>query len=84
MHSSSLTSHSLLKNLEDLYFLSLEKENLTIALKIIELLGRRYDLFAPETTKKPLNLESLTEKDIKHLIKQLETKLKLDRQNSPE
>lgn len=83
MPLSPLTPNLLLKNLEELYSLALTKENLPVALKILELLGRQHGLFAPQNTKKSLELETLTENDLKRLIKQLESKLKLDQQRPP-
>lgn len=77
----SLSSSAILKDLEEIYLMSLEKGNFAVALKAKELLGRELGLFALKNTsaiKNKLSLSDLSEEDIIRLIEELETKLKLD------
>lgn len=81
MKTRSSVSKEILKDLEDLYQLALEKENFPSALKAKELLGREYGLFFPKSSsaqKEKMALSNISDDDIHHLIEELEAKLKLD------
>jgi len=80
MKTQSSISKAILRDLENLYQLALEKENFSSALKAKELLGREYGLFAPKSPtsqKEKMDLNNISDEDINQLIKALETKLKM-------
>lgn len=86
MKTQSSVSKNILRDLEDIYQLALEKENFPSALKAKELLGREYGLFVPKSTssqKQKMDLNNISDEDMDHLIKALEAKLKLDPPNAP-
>jgi len=87
MAKKSASSASILKDLEEIYFMCLEKRNFSVALKAKELVGRAQGLFdvkKSEDKKTKMTLEELSDDDITHLIKELEAKLKLDLQENTE
>jgi len=71
MISNTKRSH-ILKDLENLYALALEKGNFSVALKAKELLGREQGLFSGASHKKKLSLESLSDEDLDAFIQELE------------
>ena len=71
MTNDTKTSH-ILKDLENLYALAMEKGNFTVALKAKELLGREQGLFSGASRKKKLSLENLSDEELEALIQELE------------
>jgi uncharacterized protein YfkK (UPF0435 family) len=87
MTLDSLASTNILKDLEDLYFMALEKGNYSVALKAKELLGRERGLFALKNTalqKPQISLENISDENLNHLIEELEVKLTLDHSGGAE
>lgn len=83
----SLSSATIVKDLEEIYHMALEKGNFAVALKAKELLGRELGLFGLKGSSIPQNkvsLNDLSNEDILHLIEELEAKLKLDHSKSEE
>lgn len=72
----------ILKDIQDIFVLAMSKENLSVALKAKELLGREQGLFLtrrPSSKNDVTNLSSLSEEDLINLIQQLESKLEHER-----
>lgn len=72
---------SILKDLNELRHMALEKGNFTAALKATELLGREVGLFTLKKSSQKtddISLDNLSEEDMLHLIQELEAKLQLD------
>jgi hypothetical protein len=71
----------ILKDIENIFVLAMSKENLSVALKAKELLGREQGLFLTRRTSSKnnvTNLSSLSEEDLINLIQQLELKLNFE------
>ena len=71
MPNDTKASH-ILKDLENLYALAMEKGNFTVALKAKELLGREQGLFSGNSRKKKISPESLSDEELEALIQELE------------
>ena len=71
MLSDIKTSH-ILKDLENLYALAMEKGNFAVALKVKELLGREQGLFSGASRKKKLSLENFSDEELDVFIQELE------------
>ena len=72
---------NILEELHKIYLMALGKGNFSVALKINELLGREQGLFTGKSLankQSKVSLDALSDKDIAHLIEELEAKLKLD------
>ncbi len=71
----NISPSDILRDLEEVYTLAMEKGNFTTALKAKELLGRASGLFS--TVKKPtLSLDDLSIEDLNRLIEDIETRLR--------
>lgn len=83
------TTHriGILRDLENIYTLAMEKGNFAAALKAKELLGREYGLFSHKVSssrKTQVSLGDLSEEDIKRLMGEIEKQLSLDRKDGDE
>lgn len=61
---------ALIKNLNNLYCRALEEENVTVALKIIELQAKLEGYFT--ASKKTFSIKELSDKELEVMIKELE------------
>lgn len=61
---------AMIKNLNTLYCQAVEQENVTIALKIIELQAKLEGHFI--ASKKPFSIKELSDRELEALIKELE------------
>lgn len=68
------SAQDILKDLENLYVLAMEKGNFAAALKAKELLGRESGLFSSRKTK--VSLADLSDEDIERLIQEVEGQMK--------
>lgn len=78
MAKYSLSSMDILKDLQEIYLMALDKGQYAVALKVKELLGREAGLFAPKNNiveKNKFSLESLSDETITRLIEELEAKV---------
>lgn len=72
MRTSDSVTSCILKDLEAIYNLAMEKGNFAVALKAKELLGREEGLFSSSSRKKRVCLADLSEEDIHCLIQEIE------------
>lgn len=80
MNTNTSIAKGILRDLEEVYRLALEKENFSSALKAKELLGREHGLFGSKLLPK-IDPNKLSDEDIEQLIKTIETELKFDSPN---
>jgi hypothetical protein len=71
---SFLSADLILEQLENLYTLALTQDNISLAVRIKELQGRSLGLFSSSETP---SISSLSDANVKKLIKQLEESLKV-------
>jgi hypothetical protein len=71
--TSGLMANHILKDLENLYLLAMEKGNFTAALKAKELLGRECGLFSHKKNK--LSLADISDEEIDRLIQEIEVQM---------
>lgn len=76
MIKKETSSTDILRDIEEVYTLALEKGNFTAALRAKELLGRECGLFSA-SKKKKVSLADLSEEDLNRLIQDIEAQIKV-------
>ncbi|MBI2706978.1 MAG: hypothetical protein HYX35_01480 [Proteobacteria bacterium] len=77
MIRKDISSAGILRDIEEVYALAMEKGNFTAALRAKELLGRECGLFSV-SKKKRFSLADLSEEDLNRLIQELEAQIKCE------
>lgn len=83
MSKERTVSEKILKDLEEISALAIDQGHLTVALKVLELLGKEQGLFLQKKPLDPnhqISLSRLSDEDLTRLMEEIETQLTLDQQ----